>query len=209
MIYPSLKIVPSRTRSLLITVAVVYFSGLGATEKLARQVLNGINRIEDVRAIEYQIQGRDIFEGRFDNDESLSILDNADAIIFGSPTYMGSIAAQFKAFADATSDRWDSQQWRNKIAAGFTVGSCLNGDQTNTLKYFSTLASQHGMLWVGLDIAGGYNSLGLNRLGCQIGLVSHNPEGSVHECDLDTAHYLGKRVATITKACAGPLADLK
>lgn len=192
----------------MITVAVVYFSALGATEKLARQLLEGINTVDDVKAIEYQIQGRDIFEGRFDNDEILTLLDSADAIIFGSPTYMGSVSAQFKAFADATSERWDSQQWRNKMAAGFTIGSCLNGDQTNTLKYFSTLASQHGMLWVGLDVAGGYNSLGINRLGCQMGVVGHNPEGDIHQSDLDTAKYLGKRVANITKACAGPLAEI-
>lgn len=192
----------------MVTVAVVYFSALGATEQLARQLIDGINLVEDVKAVEYQIQGRDIFEGRFDNDGAFTLLDNADAIIFGSPTYMGSISSQFKAFADATSERWDSQQWRNKISAGFTVGSCLNGDQTNTLKYFSTLASQHGMLWVGLDIAGGYNSLGLNRLGCQIGAVAHSPEGEVNQSDLDTAKYLGKRVANITKICAGALAEL-
>lgn len=195
-------------RWVLITVAVVYFSAVGATEQLARQLIEGINLVEDVRALECQIQGRDIFEGRFDNDEVFTLLDNVDAIIFGSPTYMGSVSAQFKAFADATSERWDGQYWCNKIAAGFTVGSCLNGDQANTLQYMSTLASQHGMIWVGLDIAGGYNSLGLNRLGCQIGVVAHSPEGEVDCSDLDTAKYLGKRVAKVTKACASELRTL-
>jgi NAD(P)H dehydrogenase (quinone) len=192
----------------LTTVVVVYFSTLGATQKLARQVLAGINTVEDVKAIEYQIQARDIFEGRFDNDEAMCLFDSADAIVMGSPTYMGGVAAQFKAFADASSERWDSQRWRNKFAAGFTVGSCLNGDQANSLQYMATLASQHGMLWVGLDLAGGYNSVGLNRLGCQLGVVSHNPEGEINHSDLDTAKYLGRRVATITKACASALNGL-
>lgn len=187
------------------TVAVVYFSASGSTQKLARQVLAGISTVEDVKAIEYQIQGRDIFEGRFDNDEALCLLDEADAIIMGSPTYMGGVAAPFKAFADATSERWGTQPWRNKFAAGFTVGSCLNGDQGNTIQYLTTLASQHGMLWVGLDLAGGYNALGLNRLGCQQGVVSHNPEGDIYGGDADTAKYLGRRVALITKVCAPEL----
>jgi len=181
---------------------------LGATQQLARQVLAGINTVEDVKAIEYQIQARDIFEGRFDNDEAMCLFDSADAIVMGSPTYMGGVAAQFKAFADASSEHWDSQRWRNKFAAGFTVGSCLNGDQANSLQYMATLASQHGMLWVGLDLAGGYNAVGLNRLGCQLGVVSHNPEGEVNRSDLDTAKYLGRRVATITKACARALNGL-
>ncbi|WP_232011601.1 flavodoxin family protein [Moritella yayanosii] len=120
----------------------------------------------------------------------------------------GGGSAQFKAFADATSERWDSQQWRNKFAGGFTVGSCLNGDQANTVQYMATLASQHGMLWIGLDIAGGYNSVGLNRLGCQLGVVGHNPEGEVHRSDLDTAKYLGRRIAMITKTCASQLQAL-
>lgn len=190
------------------TVAVVYFSASGATQKLARQVLAGISTVEDVKAIEYQIQGRDIFEGRFDNDEALCLLDGADAIIMGTPTYMGGVAAPFKAFADATSERWGAQLWRNKFAAGFTVGSCLNGDQSSSIQYLATLASQHGMLWVGLDLAGGYNALGLNRLGCQQGVVSHNPEGDIFGGDADTAKYLGRRVAKITRACAQELRSL-
>ena len=189
-------------------VAVVYFSESGSTQSLAREVITGINTVEDVKVIECQVQAWDMFEGRYDNDELMCLLDNADAIIYGSPTYMGGVAGQFKIFADATSERWDSQQWRNKFAAGFTVGSCLNGDQANTLQYMATLASQHGMLWIGLDIAGGYNSVGLNRLGCQLGVVAHNPEGEVHRSDLDTAKYLGRRVALITKACATELQAL-
>ncbi|UZW38285.1 flavodoxin family protein [Rickettsia conorii] len=48
------------------------------------------------------------------------LLDNADAIIFGVPTYMGSLARSFKIFMEATSTRWAQQQWQDKIAAAFT-----------------------------------------------------------------------------------------
>lgn len=64
-------------------------------------------------------------------------LQECDVIIFGSPTYMESVAAQFKAFADATSYFWSSQRWAGKVAAGITSDTGLNGDQTSTLQYLS------------------------------------------------------------------------
>ena len=54
-----------------------------------------------------RIVGDDIVSGRLQNNKLLSVVDAADGVIFGSPTYMGGPAAQFKAFADATSDRWN------------------------------------------------------------------------------------------------------
>ncbi|WP_206600396.1 flavodoxin family protein [Chromobacterium sphagni] len=110
---------------------------------------------------------------------------------------MGGPAAQFKAFADASSDGWQGQAWTDKVAAGFTIGGNLNGDQQGTLAYFATLASQHSMLWCGLNIPGGKHIDDLNRLGCQLGLCAHNPNGKAHPADLATARHLGRRVARI------------
>ncbi|MGY3420664.1 multimeric flavodoxin WrbA [Bradyrhizobium sp. F1.13.4] len=110
------------------------------------------------------------------------------------PTWAGP-AAQFKAFADASSDRWSRQQWANKIAAGFTTGACAGGDQLHTLTYFSILAAQHGMLWCGLDIPGGEDPSGRNRLGSQLGLATHLVDSSLPQSDLTTAEYLGQRLA--------------
>lgn len=118
------------------------------------------------------------------------------------PHLYGGPAAQFKAFADATSDRWDSQRWVDKLAAGFTVGANPNGDQLATLQYFSILAAQHGMLWIGLDIPGGFDEQGRNSLGAQLGLTTHclSPEPS--SSDIETAEYLGARLARISKRLA-------
>ncbi|UPW17453.1 hypothetical protein M0C34_14570 [Agarivorans sp. TSD2052] len=58
-------------------------------------------------------------------------------------------------------------------------------------------ANQHGMLWVGLDTASGYGEHGLNRLGCQLGVVAQSDDGEVHTRDLATAHYLGARVTMV------------
>nr|WP_247287425.1 MULTISPECIES: flavodoxin family protein [unclassified Bradyrhizobium] len=133
--------------------------------------------------------------GRFKNESLLETIDGASAVAFGSPTYMGGPAAQFKAFADASSDRWSKQAWANKIAAGFTTGACAGGDQLHTLSYFSILAAQHGMLWCGLDIPGGEDPSGRNRLGSQLGLATHLIDGSLPQSDLGTAEYLGQRLS--------------
>ena len=58
----------------------------------------------------------------------------------------------------------EAQEWAGKIAAGITSGTGLNGDQSSTLQYFSTLASQHGMYWIGIDTAYGNKEQALNRL---------------------------------------------
>ncbi|WP_292831862.1 flavodoxin family protein [Nostoc sp. JL33] len=86
--------------------------------------------------------------GRWKNDEGLEKLNQADAIVFGSPTYMGGVAAQFKAFIDAASEVWFRQGWKDKIAAGFTHSSSPSGDKQGTLLYLAMNAAQHGMIWV-------------------------------------------------------------
>ena len=53
----------------------------------------------------------------------------ADAIVFGSPTYMGNVSWQFKSFADASSKPWYGQAWKDKLAAGFTNSASINGDK--------------------------------------------------------------------------------
>jgi NAD(P)H dehydrogenase (quinone) len=171
--------------------AIVYFSISGTTEKLAHAVARGSDGKAQVTLC--RITGGDIVSGRFQNESLLETIDRADAVAFGSPTYMGGPAAQFKAFADASSDRWSRQQWANKIAAGFTTGACAGGDQLQTLTYI--LAAQHGMLWCGLDIPGGEDPSGRNRLGSQLGLAPHLIDGSLPESDLGTAAYLGLRLA--------------
>ena len=64
----------------------------------------------------------------------------ADAIIFGGPTYMGSVSWQFKKFADASSKTWFGQAWKDKIAAGFTNSASMNDDKHSTLQYMTTLS---------------------------------------------------------------------
>lgn len=179
-------------------IAIIYFSGAGTTARLAEALHAGAAEIAEMVCC--RICPTDVVEGRFRNEEVLKVADAADGLAFGSPTYMGGPASHFKAFADATSERWAEQRWANKVVAGFTTGSCANGDQGHTLSYFTILAAQHGMLWCGLDIPGGYDPAGRNRLGSQLGLAAHVIQGALDASDLATARHLGKRLATLTES---------
>lgn len=172
-------------------VAIVYFSATGVTAHLAQGVQRGAEEAADVAMV--RIVGADIVEGRYRNRETFAQLDAADAVIFGSPTFMGGPAAEFKAFADATSDRWSAQAWAGKLAGGFTSGGQPNGDQSATLGYFAILAAQHGMLWCGIKSAEG--DTGLNRLGVAQGLAAQGTADAAPPEDMETAAHLGRRIA--------------
>ena len=86
----------------MITVSIIYHSGTGHTTKMAEAVAKGASSVADVKVQTIAINGKDIVEGRYKNAAVLEQLDASDAIIFGSPTYMGGPSGQFKCFADAT-----------------------------------------------------------------------------------------------------------
>lgn len=185
-------------------IAIVYFSGSGHTQLMAEAVQRGAASNGQVQSELLPIDGRDIQGGRFENKALLEKLNRADAIIFGTPTYMGGVAAQFKAFADATGGIWFSQGWKDKLAAGFTHSGSPSGDKLSTLQYLSLFAAQHGMLWVGNgEFPSHYlgKSDGVNRLGATLGVMgfTSQPPGTapeVHDGDLLTAEALGRRVAS-------------
>ncbi|MGX6450207.1 flavodoxin family protein, partial [Patulibacter sp. S7RM1-6] len=137
-----------------------------------------------------------------------ALLDAADAIAFGAPTYMGGASSRFRAFAEGTSAAMrDDLRWRDKVAAGFTTSGCMSGDKLGTLQGLALLAAQHGMVWVGVAQLGGWNHSAAspedpNRLGSWLGAmaqadVDRGPDLAPPETDLRTAHHLGHRVATV------------
>lgn len=179
-------------------VSVIYFSGTGHTTKLAEAVHQGAASVAGVKASLIAISGDDIVKGRYKNDEVFARLDASDAIIFGSPTYMGGPAAQFKAFADATAGKWFGSAWRDKLAAGFSVSNSPSGDKFSTLQYFHTLAMQHGMIWIGLGEMP-MQASGINRLGSFGGVMAQAGQEPTdfapNAVDKQTGELLGKRVA--------------
>ncbi len=177
------------------SVAIVYHSGFGHTKALAEAVAAGVQAIPGVRASLIPVAEVEAREAE---------LDAADALIFGSPTYMGSISAEFAAFKDWTSKRWMAGAWKNKLAAGFTSSAQWSGDKQNTLMQIMTLAMQHGMVWVGLGLPGGYSTSkgsieDLNRVGASIGAMAqaNGDQGieGIAASDFRTFEALGRRVA--------------
>ncbi|HEX2580439.1 MAG TPA: flavodoxin family protein [Dongiaceae bacterium] len=182
------------------SIAVVYHSGYGHTKVQAEAVARGAATVADAKVTLVPVA---------EAEEKGAMLDEADAIIFGAPTYMGSISGPFKVFMDGTSKRWLEGKWRNKIAAGFTNSGSQSGDKLVSLFQLVTLAMQHGMIWVGLDIMAGNNSSkgsldDLNRLGAWVGAMAQSnidqgPEAGPIPSDLRTAEALGRRVAEQAK----------
>lgn len=185
-------------------VKIVFHSGSGNTKALAEAVQTGAATIADSELME--INGTQIVEGRFADDGFLAKLDQADAIIFGSPTYMGMVSGQMKCFLDATSSRWMSGSWNSKLAAGFTTSLGLSGDKQSTLSYLVTVACQHGMIWVSSDspnslFSGDAMDVATNRLSSSTGVMSQVNFGADFKPtigDLKTAELLGARVAMLT-----------
>jgi NAD(P)H dehydrogenase (quinone) len=143
--------------------------------------------------------------------EQWAALDTADAIIMGSPTYMGSVSWQFKKFADASSKPWFGQKWKDKIFGGFTNSATMNGDKLSTLHYLFTLAMQHSGIWVGTGLMPSNSKAALrndvNYVGSFSGAMMQTPsDASTEEVlpgDLETARLFGERVAVLARQLRG------
>jgi NAD(P)H dehydrogenase (quinone) len=185
-------------------IAVIYFSGAGNTHLMAEAIAAGAQKSPDTNVQLLRITGEQIVNGRWKDEAMVATLNSADAIIFGSPTYMGGVAAQFKAFVDYASSIWAQQLWKNKIAGGFTHSAGLSGDKQGTLIYLSINASQHSMIWVGAGEMSQPN--GVNRLGSYMGVMGQAvPDFTgTKTVELDPGDRLscelyGQRIAAATK----------
>jgi NAD(P)H dehydrogenase (quinone) len=179
-------------------VAIVYFSASGHTQQLAHAAAEGARSVPGTQVDILRIEGADIREGRWKNDEVVASLNSADAIIFGTPTYMGGVAAQFKAFIDACGGIWYVQGWKNKLAAGFTHSLGLSGDKLATLQSLMINAMQHSMIWVGTGmLVEGKDPTHVNRLASYMGAMAQSDpdQAQIHDGDRRTVALLGQRVA--------------
>jgi NAD(P)H dehydrogenase (quinone) len=179
---------------------VVFHSGYGHTQRVAQAVADGA----EAQLLSIDADGN-LPEGGWE------LLAQADAIIFGSPTYMGGASWQFKKFADASSKVWFVRGWEDKVFGGFTNSASPSGDKQVTLQYMNTLASQHGGIWVSLGQPPANSKAAThadaNHLGGSVGLLVRSPaDASVAEVpqgDLDTALKYGQRIAAIAAKLQG------
>lgn len=180
-------------------VVVVYHSGYGHTQRMAQAVADGAG----ARLVAIDADGN-LAEGGW------QILAAADAIVFGSPTYMGNVSWQFKKFADASSKVWFAQGWKDKLAGGFTNSAGMNGDKLHTLDTLFTLAMQHSMIWVSQGLMPANTKAAkrndLNYLVSYSGAIAQSPSdggaNDMAEGDLATARAFGERMAQVAARLA-------
>ena len=128
------------------TVAIVYHSGYGHTAVLADKVAEGVRDAGQTPVL------LKIENAAQDFAPLIEQITQADAVVFGAPTYMGDVSGVFKVFADATASAFFTGAWKDKLAAGFTNSHSFAGDKGHALESLTILAAQHGMNWINLGL---------------------------------------------------------
>lgn len=176
-------------------IAIVFHSAHGHTEFIARHVREGALSVPGIEA--HLVRAETL------TSEPERLLDY-DALVLGSPTYLGGVSGPFKSFMDATGRLWRTQSLKGRLAAGFTVSSLPAGDKQSTLLSMFVFAMQHGMLWVGNPILpeqhrGVPVDEAANRLGSWSGLMAQAghaaPSDAFVPGDVKTARMFGRHVA--------------
>ncbi|HEU0037004.1 MAG TPA: NAD(P)H:quinone oxidoreductase [Kofleriaceae bacterium] len=189
-------------------VAIIYYSSSGTNDATARAVEEGARSAgADVRrrlvaetapraAIESNPKWKE-FVDRSANEPraSLDDLEWAHAIVLGSPTRFGNVAAQLKQFLDTTGGLWFQGKLANKVYAGFTSAMNAHGGQESTLLALYTTIFH----WGGFLITPGYTdptvfAAGGNPYG--VSVTTGQQGAGPTDANLAHARYLGKRVAT-------------
>jgi NAD(P)H dehydrogenase (quinone) len=136
-------------------------------------------------------------------EASVEGLAQADAIIFGTPTRFGNMAAQMKNFLDQTGGLWFTGALIGKVGSVFTSTATQHGGQETTITSFWNVLIHHGMVLVGVP----YSEKGLMASDAISGGSPYGattiaaPDGSrmPSENELAIARAQGKRVAEIAK----------
>ena len=170
------------------SLAIVYHSPYGHTAKVASFIAQGATQVG------VQVHCMNIEHIDWD------VLDQSNAIVFGCPTYMGSLTSGLKLFMEQSSKRWLARTWQGKLAAGFTNGGGLSGDRLAVLQQINLFAMQHGMLWAGLPMMPtGRGTEDLNRMSSFLGLMTQSDNAPAEitppKGDLDTALWFGEYLA--------------
>lgn len=196
-------------------VLVLYYSRNGSTAALARQVCRGVESVAGVTAVLRTVPPvTTIIEAPaaavpdsgppYVTDADLGA---CDALILGSPTRFGNMAAPLKYFLDGTSAAWASGRLAGKPAAVFTSTSTMHGGHESTLLSMMLPLFHHGMVLVGLP----FTEPALNRTrggGSPYGAghVSGAPAKGLDDDEKVLAQLLGRRVAELAARLAASTA---
>lgn len=144
-------------------VFVVFYSMYSHVYQLAESIVEGAREVDQTEVSLYQVpelMSEDALEksGAKQAKESFSHvpfispdqLADADAIIFGTPTRFGNMAAQMRNFLDQTGKLWMNGSLIGKVGSVFTSTGTQHGGQETTITSFHTTLLHHGMVIVGV-----------------------------------------------------------
>ena len=193
-------------------VLVLYYSTYGHIETMAQAVAEGARAVKDtqvdIKRVPELVPEDVAKAGHYKLEQAAPIarpeeLADYDAIIFGTPTRFGNMAAQMKNFLDQTGGLWAQGKLVGKIGSVFTSTATQHGGQESTLLTFHTVLLHHGMSVVGLpysfqgqtdntQITGG-SPYGASTIA--------NGDGSRQpsENELDGARFQGRHVAQMAR----------
>lgn len=196
-------------------VLVLYYSGYGHIERMAEAVAEGARSVEGtevaIRRVPELVPEEIARKSGMKLEQAAPIariqeLPEYDAIIFGTPTRFGNMAAQMRNFLDQTGGLWAKNALVGKVGSVFTSSATQHGGQESTILSTHTTLLHHGMVIVGLpytcsaqttleEIAGG-SPYGASTIAGGDG--SRQPS----ELELDMARYQGRHVAHIAAKLA-------
>jgi len=143
-------------------VLVLYYSMYGHIEALAREVAAGAAEVEGVEVVVKRVpelipeeQARKIGV-KLDQEAPIATVDELpeyDAIIVGTPTRFGNMAAQMRNFWDQTGPLWAKGALIGKVGSVFTATATQHGGQESTILSAHTTLLHHGMIVVGVPFS--------------------------------------------------------
>jgi NAD(P)H dehydrogenase (quinone) len=140
-------------------VLILYWSAYGHIEQMAKAVAEGARSVEDAEVALKRVpelsSEDEAKRARRNLDQSVPVatveeLADYDAIVFGTPTRFGNMAAQMRAFLDRTSQLWVADALVGKVGSVFTSSATQHGGQESTILTFYPTLLHHGMVLVGL-----------------------------------------------------------
>lgn len=196
---------------------IVFYSMYGHIYRMAEAVAEGAREVEGAEVSLYQVPElvpEDVLERSGAKSArqafahipiaTVGQLPEADAIIFGTPTRFGNMAAQMRNFLDQTGGLWAKGALVGKVGSVFTSTNTQHGGQESTLLSFHTTLLHHGMVIVGVP----YSETRLSVIeevtgGSPYGATTiAGPDGSrmPSENELAIARTQGRHVAEVARA---------
>lgn len=139
-------------------VLVLYYSSYGHTERMAEAEVEGARFAGahvDIKRVPELVPPAMAHAARYKTDQIAPIaqvedLLDYDAIIFGTPTRYGNMAAQMKNFIDQTGGLWAKDKLVGKVGSVFTATASQHGGQETTLVSFHIVLMHLGFVVIGL-----------------------------------------------------------